>query len=209
MAGEVAVTWVAGLHNLLGMLLGIAIGLLTYRGYTTTKSPTMLRLSIAFTSMGLGFMISAIDLYIDGSFSIVSTVFNTVGYAFIALAYSVQKGFKYIVPLLTLLTFAIYPFFTIPGNSLVYVIRAIAFILIVYGSTQGVILSLASRKVTSLIIASGISLLAVAEFIGWYGMIFHNPLYTYLADTIKISSISIILITIYMIIRRVMRINVR
>ncbi|MFN4336998.1 MAG: hypothetical protein ACK4FV_05400 [Candidatus Nitrosocaldus sp.] len=202
------VTGVAGvLIYPLGMLLGIAIGLLTYRGYTTTKSPTMLRLSIAFTSIGLGFMINAIDLYIDGSFSMVSTVFNTIGYAFIALAYSVQKGFKYIVPLLTLLTFAIYPFFTIPGNSLEYVTRAIAFILIVYGSTQGIILSLASKKVTSLIIASGISLLAIAEFIGWYGMIFHNSLYTYLTDIIKISGISTILITIHMIIKSVVRIN--
>lgn len=207
---EVTITaTVAGVSiYLLGMLLGITIGLLTYRGYNITKSPTMLRLSIAFISIGLGFMVSAIDIYYSaGSFSMVSTALDAVGYAFIALAYSVQKGFKYMVPLLTLLTFAIYPFFTIPGNSLEYVTKAIAFMLIVYGSTQGMVLSLASRKATSLIIVSGISLLAIAEFIDWYSMIFHNSLYNYLASIIKVSGISAILITIYMLIKRMVRIN--
>lgn len=192
----------------LGMLLAIAIGLLTYRGYKITRSPTMLRLSIAFISIGLGFMISTIDLYADGSYSMGSTTLNALGYGFIAFAYSVQKGFKYMVPLLTLLTFAMYPFFTIPGNSLEYVTKAIAFMLIVYGSTQCMVLSLAGRKTSSLIIASGISLVAVAEFVSWYGMIFHNSLYTHLADLIKISGISAILITVYMLIKGTVRINV-
>ncbi|MEM0480281.1 MAG: hypothetical protein QXR94_02630 [Candidatus Nitrosocaldus sp.] len=207
---EVTITaTVAGVSiYLLGMLLGITIGLLTYRGFNITKSPTMLRLSIAFISIGLGFMVSAIDIYYSaGSFSMVSTALDAVGYAFIALAYSVQKGFKYMVPLLTLLTFAIYPFFTIPGNSLEYVTKAIAFMLIVYGSTQGMVLSLASKKASSLIIVSGISLLAIAEFIDWYSMIFHNSLYNYLASIIKVSGISAILITIYMLIKRMVRIN--
>ncbi|MEM4443540.1 MAG: hypothetical protein QW593_04795, partial [Candidatus Nitrosocaldus sp.] len=189
---EVTITaTVAGVSiYLLGMLLGITIGLLTYRGFNITKSPTMLRLSIAFISIGLGFMVSAIDIYYSaGSFSMVSTALDAVGYAFIALAYSVQKGFKYMVPLLILLTFAIYPFFTIPGNSLEYVTKAIAFMLIVYGSTQGMVLSLASKKASSLIIVSGISLLAIAEFIDWYSMIFHNSLYNYLASIIKVSGI--------------------
>jgi hypothetical protein len=189
----------------LGMLLGIALGLLTYKGYTITKSPTMLRLSIAFISIGLGFMMSIAELYID-AYSMVSTTLSTIGYAFIALAYSVQKGFKYMVPLLILLTFSIYPFFTIPGNSLEYVTKAIAFMLIVYGSTQCMMLSLASRKATSMIIAAGITLLAVAEFISWYGMIFYSAYYTYLAGLIKISGISSILLTVYTLTRRIVRI---
>ncbi|MEM4705670.1 MAG: hypothetical protein QW053_03895, partial [Candidatus Nitrosocaldus sp.] len=91
-----------------GMLLGIALGLLTYRGYMVTKSPTMLRLSIAFVSIGLGFMMDMVNIY-TGEYSMVSTTFSAVGNAFIALAYSVQKALKYIVPLLTIITFSIYP----------------------------------------------------------------------------------------------------
>ncbi|MEM4231603.1 MAG: hypothetical protein QXS98_05535 [Candidatus Nitrosocaldus sp.] len=189
-----------------GMLLGIALGLLTYRGYMVTKSPTMLRLSIAFVSIGLGFMMDMVNIY-TGEYSMVSTTFSAVGNAFIALAYSVQKGFKYMVPLLTIITFSIYPFFTIPGNSLEYVTKAIAFMLIVYGSTQCMVISLASKKATSMIIASGITLLAIAEFISWYGTIFYNTYYTYLADLIKISGISSILLTVYTLTRRVARIN--
>ncbi|MCS6768345.1 MAG: hypothetical protein RMJ59_03780 [Candidatus Nitrosocaldus sp.] len=193
--------------HILGMLLGLSIGWLTYRGYTITRSPTMLRLTVAFVSIGLGFMVDTVDPYIDGSYSMLSTTLSAVGYAFIALAYSVQKGFKYMVPLLTLLTFLIYPFFTISGNSLEYVTKAIAFMLIVYGSTQCMVISLAGRRAGSLMIASGIGLMAVAEFMDWYGMIFYSALYTYLADLLKVSGISLILLTIYMLIRSMVRVN--
>ncbi|NHI03269.1 hypothetical protein DYY67_1581 [Candidatus Nitrosotalea sp. TS] len=41
--------------NLLGFVVGLALGIFSYIGFKNTGSPTLFRLNIAFFSIGIGF----------------------------------------------------------------------------------------------------------------------------------------------------------
>ena len=43
--------------NLVGFLVGLAIGIMSYIGFRNTGSPTLFRLTIAFFSISLGFFV--------------------------------------------------------------------------------------------------------------------------------------------------------
>ena len=51
--------------NLIGLLVGIAICVISYVGYKNTGSPTLFRLSIAFFAIGIGFGILASGFILD------------------------------------------------------------------------------------------------------------------------------------------------
>jgi len=43
--------------NLIGFVVGLAIGLMSYIGFKNTGSPTLFRLTLAFLSISVGFFI--------------------------------------------------------------------------------------------------------------------------------------------------------
>ncbi len=186
---------------LVGLLLSFLIGLNSYKGYRVTASPTMLRLSIAFLSLSLASLLSIIELYFAGVHAIIF-IPTTIAYFFLAYAYTIQSSFKYMIPLLALITFAISPFFSISGNVVEYVSKAVAFILLMYGSTQSMVIALPKVRtnLSSLMVPIGLSLIALGEFVSWYDLIFNNItiLYHYLSMVIKISGLALIYVTIHM-----------
>jgi len=168
--------------NSLVLILSALISSNTYRGYRVTSSPTMLRLSIAFMALAVA---SLLDILFG-----IGSILIAAAYFFLAYAYTIQGNFKYMLPLFLLVTFALIPFFNI--SNVEYISRAVAFILIVYAGTQSMVVALSKMARTTLFIASGISIVALSEFVSWYAMIFRVDLYHYAYMILKIIGIALI-----------------
>jgi hypothetical protein len=194
--------------NLLGFGIGLSISRFAYRGYADVGSPTLLRLTFAFASISLGFLIlwiqSMLGIFtLSGpadlqSLLVVGLGFQAVGYFFLAFSHSIQSlTFKHMAPAFALVSLAIAPLFVIPGNSIEHIIRSISFILLVYGATQTMTSYMWIRKRNTLIIASGLGLLALGEFIGWYNFIYPGSMFYYISIITKIAGISAIFVPVY------------
>jgi len=89
--------------NLIGFLVGLAIGLMSYIGFKNTGSPTLFRLTIAFFSISVGFFViwtayMAEDFIIKAGkierwVQTLGIVIQTIGYFFIAFSHSIKSFF--------------------------------------------------------------------------------------------------------------------
>ena len=166
--------------NLLGLGISAFIGRFAYSGYSTVASPNLLRLTIAFISIAIGFALIAGGLFAGGYSQAITTAglaAQAVGYFFIAFSHSL-KSFdfappKYFIMLLPLSVTG----FVIPGNSIEHLVRSISFILLVYVSIETMASYMQSRKTSTLMIGSGLGLLAGAELMSWYNFIYPDSFY--------------------------------
>ncbi len=95
--------------NLIGFLVGLAIGIMSYIGFRNTGSPTLFRLTIAFLSISLGFFVIwsgyMLEDFIIKSGSIereiqtVGIIIQTIGYFFIAFSHSIKSFFQNLITL--------------------------------------------------------------------------------------------------------------
>lgn len=164
--------------HLVGLAISVFIGRFAYAGYAAVGSPNLLRLTLAFISISVGFVLLAAALF---SGPVFSTPMNTaglaaqaVGYFFIAMSHGLKTSFDFVpkqgaAMLLIPLTTA--PFI-IPGNSIEHLVRSISFILLVYVSIETMASYMQTRKSSTLMIGTGLGTLAAAEIVAWYGFIF-------------------------------------
>jgi hypothetical protein len=194
--------------NLLGFGIGLLIAKFAYSGYRSVGSPTLLRLGFAFAAISFGFLliwIHSITGIVSGdgpsnlaSLLVIGLGSQAVGYFFLAFSHSIQSlTFKHMAPAFALVSLVIAPFFVIPGNSIEHIIRSISFILLVYGATQTIVSYMWSRRKGTLVIASGLGMLALGEFIGWYNFIYPGSMFYYISVTAKIAGISAIFVPLY------------
>src|SRR5690606_22344102 len=151
--------------NLLGLGVSAFIGRFAYSGYTTIASPNLLRLTFAFISIAIGFALIAGGLFAGGYSQAVTTAglaAQALGYFFIAFSHSL-KSFDFALPKYFLLLPLAVSGFVIPGNSIEHLVRSISFILLVYVSIETMASYMQSRKTRTLMIGSGLGLLAGAE----------------------------------------------
>lgn len=165
--------------NLLGLGISAFIGRFAYSGYTTVASPNLLRLTFAFVSIAIGFALLAGGLF-AGSYSQAVTTAGlaaqAVGYFFIAFSHSV-KSFDFAPPRHFILMPLAITGFVIPGNSIEHLVRSISFILLVYVSIETMASYVQSRRSSTLMIGSGLGLLAGAEILSWYNFIYPGSFY--------------------------------
>ena len=64
------------------------------------------------------------------------------------------------------------PLFLVSFVSIEHILRAVSFILLVYGSIETMISYLNGRKKATLFVAIGLGLLGFGEFISWYSFVF-------------------------------------
>ena len=165
--------------NLIGLLVGIAICVISYVGYKNTGSPTLFRLSIAFFAIGIGFGILASGFILDDfifksgdinkGISTLGVASQTIGYWFIAFSHTIRTFFpksRYLRSIGAL------PLFLVSFNYIENILRAVSFILLVYGAIETLISYIQGRKNTTLFVAVGLGLLGFGEFIGWYSFVF-------------------------------------
>ena len=127
--------------NLIGFVVGLAIGVIAYIGYKNTGSATLFRLSIAFLSIGVGFFVVWTGYMVEDFvlqkgqierwIQTLGIGIQTVGYFFIAFSHSIKSFFpksRY------LRSIGIIPLFLLSAVHIEHIFRSISFILLVYGA---------------------------------------------------------------------------
>ena len=182
--------------NLLGLGISAFIGRFAYSGYTAIASPNLLRLTFAFTFIAIGFAFLCGSLFAgdyDRGIMTTGLAAQTIGYFFIAFSHSL-KSFDFAPPrLFAVVVVALTPF-VIPGDSIEHLVRSISFILLIYVSIETMASYMQNRKTSTLMIGSGLGLLALAELIARYSFVFPRASFYYAAITIKIAGFGLMFI---------------
>jgi hypothetical protein len=175
--------------NLLGLGISAFIGRFAYAGYSAIASPNLLRLTFAFISIAFGFVLLVVAEFVEpvGTSRAVATAglgAQALGYFFIAFSHSI-KSFDFAPPkYFALVPLSMAPFI-IPGNSIEHLVRSISFILLVYVSIETMASYMQNRRTSTLMIGSGLGMLALAEIIAWYSFVYPGAFF-YVAIAIKV-----------------------
>ena len=182
--------------NLIGFVVGLAIGVIAYIGYKNTGSATLFRLSIAFLSISVGFFVvwtgyMAEDFVlqkgqIERWIQTLGIGIQTVGYFFIAFSHSIKSFFpksRY------LRSIGIIPLFLVSTVHIEHIFRSISFILLVYGAIETILSYFEGKKKGTIFVAMGLSFLALGEFLGWYSFVFPESILYYVSISIKIAGL--------------------
>lgn len=183
--------------NLVGFLVGLGIGIMSLIGFRNTGSPTLFRLTIAFFSISSGFFVVwfgyMVEDFIIKSGNIerwiqtLGIAIQTVGYFFIAFSHSIKSFFpksRYFRSI------GIFPLFLVSSvQQLEHIFRAISFILLAYGAIETIISYFESKNKGTISVATGLALIALGEFLGWYSFVFPGPTLYYSSIIIKIGGL--------------------
>ena len=182
--------------NLIGFIVGLGIGIMSYIGFRNTGSPTLFRLTLAFFSISIGFFVIwtgfMVEDFVIKSGQIerwVQTLgigIQTVGYFFIAFSHSIKS---FLPKSRYLRSVGIFPLFVLSIIHIEHIFRAISFILLVYGSIETMLSYFESKKKGAVFVATGLALLALGEFLGWYSFVFPESILYYLSIAIKIAGL--------------------
>jgi hypothetical protein len=158
-----------------GAFMGFSIAWIARRGYSETRSPTLLRMALSFGLLGSAFLFSWIagtilTVNIEALTFTVSTLIiaaaglETLGYFFLALSHMLNArvpGRAFFMP-------AILPL----GTGATALLRSLSFIFLLYGSVETIISYAKSRHGGTLLIALGLALLGFGELIRWQGFLY-------------------------------------
>jgi len=188
--------------NLLGFVVGLALGIFAYIGFKNTGSPTLFRLNIAFFSIsigfgvvGFGYLVESLVLNyvkIDMWIQTLGIGIQTIGYFFIAFSHGIKSFF----PKSRYFKSIAMPLFIIPGNSIEHIIRSISFILLVYGTIETIMSCMEIKKTSTIFVAAGLGLLALGEFLGWYSIVFPKSVLYFISISTKIAGLGALFIPI-------------
>ncbi|MGY5141981.1 MAG: hypothetical protein ACW9WZ_02930 [Nitrosopumilus sp.] len=182
--------------NLIGFLVGLGIGVMSLIGFRNTGSPTLFRLSIAFFSISAGFCVIWIGFLVEdfilksGSIErwvqTLGIAIQTVGYFFIAFSHSIKSFFpktKYFRSVI------IFPLFLVSSVQLEHLFRSVGFILLAYGAIETILSYFENKNKGAISVSTGLSLLALGEFLGWYSFVFPESILYSASLIIKIAGL--------------------
>lgn len=189
--------------NLIGFVVGIVIGVISYIGFRNTGSPTLFRLTLAFFAIGTGFIImwfgQAADIFAYKTGSPVQWVqtvgigVQTVGYFFIAFSHTIKSFFPKSSYLRSV---GVLPLFLISFISIENIIRSISFILLAYGAIETILSYFESRRKTAIFVAAGLGALGFGEFLGWYYFVFPQSVLGVVSISTKIVGLILLFIPV-------------
>jgi hypothetical protein len=182
--------------NLVGFLVGLAIGIMSIIGFRNTGSPTLFRLTIAFFSISIGFFVIwagyMVEDFIIKSGNIerwiqtLGIVIQTIGYFFIAFSHSIKSFFpksRYFR------TVGIFPLFLVSSVQIEHIFRSVSFILLAYGAIETILSYFENKNKGAISVAVGLALLALGEFLGWYSFVFPESILYSVSMSIKIGGL--------------------
>jgi hypothetical protein len=182
--------------NLVGFLVGLGIGIMSLIGFRNTGSPTLFRLTIAFFAISTGFLViwtgyMVDDLVIKAGVlerwvQTLGIVSQTVGYFFIAFSHSIKSFFpksRYFRSI------GIFPLFLVSSVQIEHIFRSVSFILLAYGAIETILSYFENKNKGAISVATGLSLLALGEFLGWYSFVFPESILYSVSMTIKIGGL--------------------
>ncbi len=176
--------------------MGLAIGIMSYVGFRNTGSPTLFRLTIAFSSISLGFFVIwsgyMVEDFVTKTGSIerwiqtLGIAIQTVGYFFIAFSHSIKSFFPKSSYFRSV---GIIPLFLVSSVQLEHIFRSVSFILLAYGAIETMLSYIENRNKGAISISVGLGLLALGEFIGWYSFVFPESILYSTSIIIKIGGL--------------------
>ncbi len=182
--------------NLVGFLVGFAIGVMAFIGFRNTGSPTLFRLTIAFFSISLGFFVIWTGYMledfviksgnIERGIQTLGIAIQTVGYFFIAFSHSIKSFFpksRYFRSI------GVFPLFLVSSVQLEHIFRSVSFILLAYGAIETMLSYLENKNKGAISVAVGLALLALGEFLGWYSFVFPESILYSASMIIKIGGL--------------------
>ena len=182
--------------NLVGFLVGLGIGIMSFIGFRNTGSPTLFRLTIAFFSISIGFFVIwtgyMVEDFVTKSGSIerwiqtLGIVVQTVGYFFIAFSHSIKSFFpksRYFRSV------GFIPLFLVSSVQIEHIFRSVSFILLAYGAIETMLSYFDNKNKGAISVAVGLALLAFGEFLGWYSFVFPESILYSVSMTIKIGGL--------------------
>ena len=182
--------------NLLGFLVGLGIGIVSFIGFRNTGSPTLFRLAIAFFSISAGFCVIWIGYMLEdfiiqsGSIErwiqTLGIAIQTIGYFFIAFSHSIKSLFpksRYFRSV------GVFPLFLVSSVQIEHIFRSVSFILLAYGAIETILSYFENRNKGAISVAVGLSLLALGEFLGWYSFVFPESILYVVSTIIKIGGL--------------------
>lgn len=182
--------------NLIGFVVGLSIGIISYIGFKNTGSPVLFRLSLAFFAISTGFLVIWIGFMLEDfvfkegriprGLQTLGIGIQTIGYFFIAFSHSIKAFFpksRYFRSVI------VFPMFLLSIVHIEHILRSISFILLVYGSIETVISFFDTKKKGAIMVGLGLALLAFGEFIGWYSFVFPESFLYNLSIGIKITGL--------------------
>jgi hypothetical protein len=182
--------------NLVGFLVGLAIGIMSYIGFRNTGSPTLFRLTIAFSSISLGFFIIwsgyMVEDFVTKTGSVerwiqtLGIAIQTVGYFFIAFSHSIKSFFPKSSYFRSV---GIFPLFLVSSVQLEHIFRSVSFILLAYGAIETMLSYFENRNKGAISVSVGLGLLALGEFLGWYSFVFPDSILYPASMIIKIGGL--------------------
>ena len=182
--------------NLVGFLVGFAIGIMAFIGFRNTGSPTLFRLTIAFFSISLGFFVIWTGYMledfviksgnIERGIQTLGIAIQTVGYFFIAFSHSIKSFFpksRYFRSI------GVFPLFLVSSVQLEHIFRSVSFILLAYGAIETMLSYFENKNKGAISVAVGLALLALGEFLGWYSFVFPESILYSASMIIKIGGL--------------------
>jgi len=169
---------------------------MAYIGFRNTGSPTLFRLTIAFLSISIGFFVIWTGYMledfviksgnIERGIQTVGIIIQTVGYFFIAFSHSIKSFFPKSNYFRSI---GILPFFLVSTVQLEHIFRSISFILLAYGAIETMLSYFENKNKGAISVSTGLALLALGEFLGWYSFVFPESILYSVSMTIKIGGL--------------------
>ena len=182
--------------NLIGFIVGLTIGIMSFVGFKNTGSPTLFRLTLAFLSISVGFFVVwtgyiAEDFVfksgqIERWIQTLGIGIQTIGYFFIAFSHSIKS---FLPKSRYFRSVGMIPLFLISAVHIEHIFRSVSFILLVYGAIETILSYFEGKKKGTIFVAIGLSFLAFGEFLGWYSLVFPESILYYLSISIKITGL--------------------
>ena len=182
--------------NLIGFLVGFAIGTMSLIGFRNTGSPTLFRLTLAFFSISFGFFVIwagyMVEDFVFKSGSIerwiqtLGIAIQTIGYFFIAFSHSIKSFFPKSSYFRSV---GFFPLFLVSSIQLEHIFRSVSFILLVYGAIETMLSYFENKNKGAISVSIGLSFLALGEFLGWYSFVFPESILYPISMIIKIAGL--------------------
>ena len=191
--------------NLVGFIVGLTIGIISFIGFRNTGSPTLFRLSIAFFAIGIGFCViwigftvadnnpDGISGQIKNWMQTLGIGIQTIGYFFIAFSHSLKaflpksRYFRSVM---------IFPLFLVSSIHIAHILRSVSFILLVYAAIETMMSYFENKRKGTIIISVGLAMLALGEFLSWYSLVFPESILYFISNIIKIGGLIALFIPI-------------
>ena len=189
MVGSPFMPYVEDALQLVGAFISYSVARVARRGYLETRSPTLLRLTLAFALLGTGFVISGVSglvvmdmlpglAFLLSAFVVAAAGLETVGYFFLAFSHIIDVRGKSSVK--------VTPALFIPIASAAAALRSLSFYFLLYGVVETFISYFKTKRRETMPIALGLSLIFGSEFIRWLSLFEAGGMMTFISLLVKI-----------------------